>query len=135
MPSTDLADIRDTVRDNAVSALDNVRTNVRSQAASAGETLTGALTSALDSADKATRQAAQTAAKNVTKNVQQRAQELQDVVLEKTGRAPKRGHRKVLILGGVALVGVAVAALVARQRAQQAPNPPAEPTSTRPGDA
>lgn len=160
---TDVADVRDSVKDSATSAFDTVKT----QAASAGETLAAAASSALDAAAEQTRrsrkkarkraqeladEAAKSAKKSAKsarkrankastkagKKARKRAEELSVAVQQKAGRKPRRG-RKVAAFGGLALAGVFVAGAFKRKQAASndpyaTPSPTANTGSGLPGD-
>ena len=157
--------VRDNVRPAASAALDTVK----AQAASAGETLATRAGTALDTASEQSRrarkkaakraaelaeQAAKTARKSAKKSAKtarkradkagkkahKRARELNVVLQEKAGRKHPRRGRRVVMLGGLALGGIAVVTMVRRRQAdaaqaeQFAPSPTADTGSGLPGD-
>jgi hypothetical protein len=109
MARTDIAEVRDTVIDNASTAVDTVR----SQAAAAGESIGAAVTAALDTAVEARKKVDKTA-RAAGGKLQEQAYEITAAVHEKVGSS-HRG-RNIVVLGIVAAAGVAVAVLVIRKR-------------------
>lgn len=161
MARTDVADVRDSAKNTASTALDLAKT----QAASTGETLAAATSAALERASEQSRKArkqaqkrakelADEAAKSARKSVKKsakkarkradkatakankKAHEISLVIQEKAGRKPRRG-RKAVVLGGLAVGGVVIVTMVKRKSAAEDPYPPsptADTGSGLPGD-
>lgn len=161
MARTDVADVRESVKNTASTALDAAK----AQAATAGESLAAATSSALERASEQSRKArkqaqqrakalADEAAKSARKSVKKstkkarkradkaaakankKAHEINIAVQKKAGRKPRRG-RKAAVLGGLALGGVVVVTVLKRKSAAEdpyAPSPTANTGSGLPGD-
>jgi hypothetical protein len=157
MATTDVADVRDAAKDSATTALHSVRAQAASAGETLSAAVASALDTATKEGKKAKKRAkvrareladeaaksasasarkarkraekaAKKAAKKGSKKAKKRAHDLSVAVQEKAGRKPKRG-RKRLVLGGVALGGVAIATVVSRKKAEsqvQAQVPPSE---------
>jgi hypothetical protein len=164
MGRTDVADVRDTakdaMKDTASSAIDTVRT----KGTAVGESLAAAASAALeaaaeesrrrqkkaqkraralaDEAAKAARQSAKSARKRAdkatakaSKKARKRAHELNVTIQEKAGRKPRKRGRGVVVVGGLALAGVAAATVLNRKKSEQKPPSPADTGSSGlPGD-
>lgn len=132
MARTDIAavldDARDQARGLAATTIDAASVALDTASAQGKELSQRAQKHAKKLADQ-TATSAKKSAKRADKTARKHANELVATVQEKTGRKPKRRGRKVVVIGAVALAGVAITTVVSKRKAEAAQS---EPASDRP---